>query len=113
VADYYYCNDPTYYVFMLILNDFYPNKFYKSWLKIEHLRVRGSFWCQKLQKTETNGGTSFAFVINGIAWSHKKMHKSNGGQAGRHTISSIEDVENESVLIQCSSHFRAYSHLLS
>jgi hypothetical protein len=26
-------NDSTDYMFMLILNGFYPNKFYKSWLK--------------------------------------------------------------------------------
>jgi hypothetical protein len=33
VTDYYNCDDSTDYMFMLILNDFYPNEFYRSWLK--------------------------------------------------------------------------------
>jgi hypothetical protein len=33
VTDYYYCDNTTDYMFMLILNDFYSNEFYRSWLK--------------------------------------------------------------------------------
>jgi hypothetical protein len=42
VTDYYYCDDSTDYMFILILTDymfililngFYPNDFYRSWLK--------------------------------------------------------------------------------
>jgi hypothetical protein len=31
--DSYYCNNSTDYMFMLILNSFYLNEFYISWLK--------------------------------------------------------------------------------
>jgi hypothetical protein len=33
VTDYYDCDDSTDYMFMLILNGFYSNEFYRSWLK--------------------------------------------------------------------------------
>jgi hypothetical protein len=33
VTDYYYCDDSNDYMFILILNGFYSNEFYKSWLK--------------------------------------------------------------------------------
>jgi hypothetical protein len=33
VTDYCYCDDSTNYMFILILKCFYPNEFYRNWLK--------------------------------------------------------------------------------
>jgi hypothetical protein len=55
VTDFYYYNDSTDYVFMLILDGFCPNEFYRSWLKSwpfgspQQLLVARS--CQKLKQT--------------------------------------------------------------
>jgi hypothetical protein len=57
VTDYYYCDDSTDYMFMLILNDFYSNEFYRSWLKswvfdgLQQFLVARS--CEKSKQTAT------------------------------------------------------------
>jgi hypothetical protein len=53
-------------VFILILNGFYQNDFYRSWLKSWDVwRSAAAFGGKKLEKAQTNRG-----IILSIFWNH-------------------------------------------
>jgi hypothetical protein len=56
VTDYYYWDDWTDYLFMLILNGFYPNEFFRTGWKVKCLAVRSSFWWPEAAKIRNKEG---------------------------------------------------------